>query len=201
MSKLLIIRVAWRGEQIVARGWLWSVRTRRPRLGLRHIQDREGLENAVIEMARTEMARTLVAGFYGFPFSQYWRDQEEYDAANGVGAFAGLLIPTQAVRLQNPDLYMPASANHPDASERFRHSPVVGNPQYADLGLWNVYLNPNIPNPQTNLSSVVCASSANCAVDQRLATTIGELRPQRCETWKIQRRIFTMDRSQSLMTW
>jgi cytochrome c peroxidase len=110
--------------------------------------------------------------FTDFRFHNTGVAQEEYDAANGTGAFAGLQVPTQAVRLQNPDLYLPASQNHPSASERFRHPAVAGNPQYADLGLWNIYLNPDIPKPQSNLASVVCATAANCAVDQGLATTI-----------------------------
>ncbi len=76
----------------------------------------------------------------------------------------------------NFDAYLPVSANHPNASERFRHPAVAGSPMYADLGLWNVYLNPDIPNPQTNLSTVVCAIVQNCAVDQGLATTIAQFK-------------------------
>jgi cytochrome c peroxidase len=53
---------------------------------------------------------------------------------------------------------------------------VAGSPQYADLGLWNIYLNPDIPNPQANLTTVVCANSQNCAVDQGLATTIAQFK-------------------------
>ena len=40
--------------------------------------------------------------------------QEEYDAANGPGAFAGLAIPLKAERDQNYDLYLPATVSpHP----------------------------------------------------------------------------------------
>jgi cytochrome c peroxidase len=42
--------------------------------------------------------------------------------------------------------------------------------------LWNVYLNPDIPNPQANLTAVVCANSQNCAVDQGLGTTIAQFK-------------------------
>jgi len=118
----------------------------------------------------------LPPNFTDFRFHNNGATQEEYDAANGLGAFMGLQIPTQAVRTQNPDLYMPASANHPNASERFRHPAVGGNPAYTDLGLWNVYLNPDMPNPQANLSGVVCAVAANCATDQGLATTIAQFK-------------------------
>ena len=78
--------------------------------------------------------------------------QEEYDAANGQGAFAKLFIPTNAQREANFDAYMPVSPNHPNATESFDMRRLPGIPRYADLGLWNVYLNPDIPNPQANLT-------------------------------------------------
>jgi len=114
--------------------------------------------------------------FTDFRFHNTGVSQVEYDAANGDGSFAMLAIPTQAQRVANFDQYLPASANHPNASERFRRPAVQGNPIHADLGLWNVYLNPDIPNPQTNLSTVVCAIVQNCAVDQGLATTIAQFK-------------------------
>jgi cytochrome c peroxidase len=118
----------------------------------------------------------LPPNFTDFRFHNNGSAQEEYDAANGAGAFEGLLIPTLAARNQNFDQYLPASPNHPNASERFRHRPLAGSPQYADLGLWNVYQNPDMPNPQANLSSIVCATIQNCAVDQGLATTIAQFK-------------------------
>ncbi|HTQ58663.1 MAG TPA: hypothetical protein VMI32_00440 [Candidatus Solibacter sp.] len=118
----------------------------------------------------------LAPNFTDFKFHNTGVSQEEYDAANGSGAFAALVVPTLAQRNANFDAYMPASANHPNASERFRHPAVQGNPIYADLGLWNVYLNPDIPNPQPNLSMVVCAIVQNCAVDQGLPATIAQFK-------------------------
>ena len=118
----------------------------------------------------------LPPNFTDFRFHNNGSTQEEYDAANGAGAFLRLQIPTQAERIQNPELYMPASGNHPNASERFRHPAVAGNPIYADLGLWNVYLNPDIPNPQANLNTIVCAIATNCTTDQGLAVTIAQFK-------------------------
>ncbi|MGH9743855.1 MAG: hypothetical protein ACRD51_16035 [Candidatus Acidiferrum sp.] len=118
----------------------------------------------------------LAPDFTDFKFHNTGVSQEEYDAANGAGAFAALVIPTLAQRNADFDQYLPASANHPNASERFRHPAIKNNPIYADLGLWNVYLNPDIPNPQANLSTVVCAIVQNCAVDQGLANTIAQFR-------------------------
>jgi cytochrome c peroxidase len=71
---------------------------------------------------------------------------------------------------------LPPSPNHPTASERFRHAAVAGSPQFADLGMWNVYLNLDLPKPQATLNQVVCANPASCAVDQGLATTIAQFK-------------------------
>ncbi|MFZ0522364.1 MAG: hypothetical protein WAL95_15165 [Candidatus Acidiferrales bacterium] len=114
--------------------------------------------------------------FTDFRFHNTGVAQEEYDNANGSGAFLNLAIPTLAQRNQNFDQYMPVSSAHPNATERFRHQAVAGQPQFADLGLWNIYLNPDVPNPQTDLQSVVCANQQNCSVDQGLATTIAQFK-------------------------
>ncbi len=114
--------------------------------------------------------------FTDFSFHNNGAAQEEYDAANGAGAFMALSVPTQAVRMQNYNAYLPVTANHPNATESFRHPAVPGSPQYADLGLWNVYLNSDIPNPQTALASVVCPNPANCGADQGLASTIAQFK-------------------------
>jgi cytochrome c peroxidase len=114
--------------------------------------------------------------FTDFKFHNTGVSQAEYDSANGNGAFAQLQIPSLVIRNQNYDEYLPATANHPNASERFRHEALAGQPQYADLGMWNVYQNPDMPNPQTDLKSVVCASGNDCTVDLGLANTIAQFK-------------------------
>ena len=118
----------------------------------------------------------IAPNFTDFKFHNTGVSQEEYDAANGAGAFAALAIPGLATRSADYDAYLPITTTHPNATERFRHAAVAGSPQYADLGLWNMYLNPDIPNPQANLTSVVCANIQNCAVDQGLETTIAQFK-------------------------
>ncbi len=113
--------------------------------------------------------------FSDFVFHNSGVSQEEYDAANGAGAFMKLAIPDNTDRLANYNAYLPATANHPSASESFRHAAVAGNLGYADLGLWNIYINPDYPTPQTNLSSVVCATT-NCSVDGGLPSTIAQFK-------------------------
>ena len=114
--------------------------------------------------------------FSDFVFHNTGVSQEEYDAANGSGAFMQLHVPGLAERMANFNAYLPASANHPNALEVFRHAAVAGQPQYADLGMWNVYLNPDMPNPQTNLQGFVCATGKDCSVDQGLASTIAQFK-------------------------
>ena len=114
--------------------------------------------------------------FTDFKFHNTGASQEEYDAVNGAGAFAQIQIPNLTTRNQNFNQYLPASAAHPNASERFRREAVAGHPEYADLGLWNVYLNPDMPNPQSDLQKVVCALGNDCTVDQGLANTIAQFK-------------------------
>jgi hypothetical protein len=114
--------------------------------------------------------------FSDFAFHNTGVSQEEYDAVHGGGFFMNLPIPSLADRNANYDLYLPATANHPNASETFRRAADAGHPGYADLGLWNIYENPDMPNPQTNLKSVVCAAGQDCSVDQGLANTIAQFK-------------------------
>jgi cytochrome c peroxidase len=114
--------------------------------------------------------------FSDFLFHNSGVSQAEYDAVHGAGAFANLTVPTNAQRLANFDAYLPASPNHPNASESMRHAAEAGNPSFADLGLWNVYLNPDMPNPQANLALFVCAAGKDCSNDQGLASTIAQFK-------------------------
>jgi cytochrome c peroxidase len=114
--------------------------------------------------------------FSDFVFHNNGVSQAEYDGAHGSGAFQNLFIPSNSQRLASFDTYMPVSPVHPNASEAFRHPVDPSNPSYADLGLWNVYQNPDMPNPQANLSAFVCAAGKDCSVDQGLASTIAQFK-------------------------
>ena len=92
------------------------------------------------------------------------------------GTLPGLAIPSLAERSQNHDLYLPVTANHPNASERFRRAADGSNPAYADLGVWNVYLNPDMPNPQSTLKSLLCSAGVDCSVDRGLGNTIAQFK-------------------------
>lgn len=83
--------------------------------------------------------------------------QVHYDGIHGTGRFANLAIPDLATRNANPDAYLPATAAHPDASERFRSPANAGNPQAVDLGVWNIFANPDFASRHDSLRRFLCA--------------------------------------------
>ena len=88
--------------------------------------------------------------------------QTEYDGIHGVGAFTALVIPNLATRNGNYDAFLPATENHPHASERFRAIPVLANLTLTDLGVWNVFSNPEILSPQTKIKAILCDDAQPC---------------------------------------
>jgi cytochrome c peroxidase len=84
--------------------------------------------------------------------------QIEYDNIFGPGTFAAIRLPGLAERSAHFDDYLPPSANHPHANSRFRSPPEAGKPGYADLGVWNVFANPDLPKPQPVLTQILCGN-------------------------------------------
>jgi hypothetical protein len=82
--------------------------------------------------------------------------QLEYDALHGAGTFANLAIPDLAARNADHDAYLPPTAQHPDATGRFRAVPDAQRPDLTDLGVWNVFANPDFPQTQKRLSQLLC---------------------------------------------
>ncbi|HEY0785706.1 MAG TPA: hypothetical protein VGD62_07520 [Acidobacteriaceae bacterium] len=114
--------------------------------------------------------------FTDFGFHNTGVSQDEYDAVHGSGAFLAMHIPGLAERNAAYDRYLPANRLHPGASEALRRQASAGNAAYADLGLWNIYANPDYPKPQANLIAVVCGPGRDCSVDQGLGATIGQFK-------------------------
>src|SRR5262249_41344641 len=98
--------------------------------------------------------------FTDFRFHNTGVAQEGYDAVHRVGSFAALAIPGIAARRADPDAFLPATPLHPAAQEPFRSVPAADAPERADLGLWNLLLNPDHPKRayQHHLERMVCAS-------------------------------------------
>lgn len=70
-----------------------------------------------------------------------------------------LNIPALRERNSNHDQYLPATEQHPHAQGPFRTVPVSANPQLTDLGLWNVFANPDFLAPQRRIRRILCADT------------------------------------------
>lgn len=102
--------------------------------------------------------------------------QEEYDSIHGAGKFATLKIPSYEERQSQPDRYLPRTPAHPDATGIFRQPPTAENANAADLGMWNIYANPDFPGPQAQMQKLLCELGASCDPKAVLPQTIARFR-------------------------
>lgn len=93
--------------------------------------------------------------FTDFKFHNTGVAQEEYDALHGAGAFVKLAIPELDKRNGDYDAFLPATARHPNAHGPFLEIPSLGKPGQTDLGLWNVFANPDQPRVQSALRQML----------------------------------------------
>lgn len=93
--------------------------------------------------------------FTDFLFHNTGAAQEEYDAIFGAGAFMALSVPGLCARQTNYDAYLPPTTNHPYATSAFETPPTPGQPGQVDLGLWNVFANPDFSAPQAGLQQIL----------------------------------------------
>lgn len=103
--------------------------------------------------------------------------QREFDdpavgAGHAAGSFMALAIPSLATRTDND---LPATEQHPSASERFRSIPSAGT-TLTDLGVWSIFANPDMPNPQAKIRAILCdehlpgaCPSDNVLLDEAIA--------------------------------
>jgi cytochrome c peroxidase len=99
--------------------------------------------------------------FSDFGFHNTGVTQMNYDAQHGPGAFAKLLIPDLATRNQHYDQFLLPTPQHPTASGHLRHLVDGDKPGDTDLGLWNVFANPDLPRPQAKLKRILCRQHAD----------------------------------------
>jgi hypothetical protein len=102
--------------------------------------------------------------------------QDEYDYIHRAGKFAKLTIPGYDERRRQPERFLPATPKHPNASGIFRSQPVAENPAAADLGMWNIYANPDFPEPQSQMQKLLCRLGAACNPKDVLPRTIARFR-------------------------
>ena len=94
--------------------------------------------------------------FSDFIFHNTGASQEEYDAIHGrSGAFMELSVPGLAARNADYNAYLPPTTNHPSATGTFESPPTLQQRFQSDLGLWNVFANPDFPAPQSAMWSIV----------------------------------------------
>jgi len=93
--------------------------------------------------------------FTDFLFHNTGAAQEEYDALHGTGSFLAMTIPELGARQTNYNAYLPPTTNHPNALGTFITPPSLAQPEQVDLGLWNVYANPDFPAPQASLQQIM----------------------------------------------
>lgn len=116
--------------------------------------------------------------FTDFSFHNTGTAQEEYDSVHGPGAFARLEIPGLDKRNRQPDEFLPVTANHPHAREPFRAIPDPLHPGLTDLGVWNIFANPDFPKAQATLQNEICSRqrkenpAADCSLQALLPKTI-----------------------------
>ena len=111
--------------------------------------------------------------FTDFSFHNTGTAQEEYDAIHGAGAFAKLEVPGLAERKANHDKWLPPTAKQPKALGPFLEIPSVDKPGLTDLGLWNVFANPDQPLAQPALRRLLNGDSRPQSDDVLLPKTIG----------------------------
>lgn len=93
--------------------------------------------------------------FTDFLFHNTGATQEEYDAIHGPGTFMTVAIPELSERQANYDAFLPATPNHPTALGTFITPPSLNQPGQIDLGLWNVFANPDFPAAQPGLRQIL----------------------------------------------
>lgn len=103
--------------------------------------------------------------FTDFRMHNVGSTQFEYENVNGSGTFAFLFVPDLATRQLDPDAYLPITPQHPDAQEPFRKPADASAPGHADLGVWNIFSNPDFPDRRAPLRKFLCAIDTGQVAD------------------------------------
>lgn len=113
--------------------------------------------------------------FTDFSFHNTGAAQDDFDALNGAGEFAALKVPALTVRNADYNAYLPPTPKHPRAKGPFLALPGLGPPPPTDLGVWNVYRNPDLPGPQAALEKLLNPSGV-LSRDEVLARSVARFK-------------------------
>jgi len=111
--------------------------------------------------------------FTDFSFHNTGVAQEEYYSIHGTGAFAKLEIPDLTARNADPDRWLPPTEKHPRARGPFFDIPAADKPGRTDLGLWNIFANPDYPLAQPALRRLLNGGARPQPDEILLPRTIG----------------------------
>ena len=106
--------------------------------------------------------------FTDFKLHNTGTTQKEYDSIHGMGQFAGLAIPNLTTRNLNYDQFLPSTETHQAALEPFRAIPTLADPSLTDLGVWNVFANPDMPGPQAKIRTILCEDQQPCLLSDSI---------------------------------
>lgn len=110
--------------------------------------------------------------FTDFKFHNTGVAQEEYDSLHGPGRFAKLKVPALAKRNADFDTWLPPTPRHPRALGPFLDIPTKAGPGRTDLGLWNVFGNPDLPGLQAALRTVLNGEEGRASDAELLPRTL-----------------------------
>ena len=110
--------------------------------------------------------------FTDFRFHNTGTAQLEYDGAHGAGAFMKIKVPGLARRNSDFDSWLPPTARHPRARGPFLDVPSPSRPGRTDLGLWNVFANPDQPRPQESLRALLNGEGGRDSDSELLPRTL-----------------------------
>ena len=113
--------------------------------------------------------------FTDFAFHNTGVAQEDYDSAHGAGAFVALELPGLAARNADFEKWLPPTPLHPNAKGLAFAAAAPTKPTSTDLGLWNVYGNPDLRAPQAALARRL-NPDGRLSPDQVLSKTIGRFK-------------------------
>lgn len=84
--------------------------------------------------------------------------QLQYERTHGMGTFENLFVPALDHREQLKLLYGLPTPEDPDRQRLLSSKPTVDDPRKADLGVWTLFANPDLPHIQTDLRTIIAQS-------------------------------------------